>query len=186
MRWIFVGIWFLFLSLSEIGEVSQESRAVFGVRISMGPNSQLVSFVALRYTPDGILREKRNYNRDEFIRILSGDWPSPFNPKKRNLLAENGIFGGVYYNDTIKKSYPFCPVLDSLWKIRYSDWPFRNGNERGWSKGLYRPSSSQEQYLANRYHFKQMDTEYILDTNFWRLLKDVSDSNWRFEYQSLP
>lgn len=176
---------FILVSGNRIPD-SRKDYAVFGVRISMGANSQLVSFVAIRYSYDGILREKKNYNKSEFIRVLSGDWPSIFNPSRKNLLIENGIEGGVFYNDTIKQSFPYCPIFDSLWKLRYSDYPMRNSAEKGWSKGLYKPSNAQEQFLAQTYHFKQMDFEYIIDTNFWNLLRDASTPKWVDSYKSLP
>ena len=58
--------------------------------------------------------------------------------------------------------------------------------EKGWSKGLYKPSATQEIYLSQRYHFKQLDFEYIVDTNFWNLLRDASDPNWIEAYKALP
>lgn len=162
-------------------------RVVFGVRVAMVANSQLVSYVAMRYSPDGILREKRNYTRDEFIRVVSGDWPSNFNPKRINYFEENGVPGGVIYNDTFKKSYPYCPAFDSLWKIRYADYPFKGGelSGTGWSLGIYTPSLKQVKYVSDRYHIKYMDTEFIVDTNFWQLLKDVQDSAWISSYRNL-
>lgn len=163
----------------------RKDRSVFGVRVAMGPNSQLTSFIAIRYSYDGILREKRNYSQSDFIRILSGDWPSIFNPTKKNLFQEHGIVGGVYYNDTIKKSFPYCPVFDSLWKLRYSDYPMRNGSEKGWSNGLYKPTSNQEIFLLEVYHLKQMDFDYVTDTNFWALLRDMSDTVWIKKYKAI-
>jgi len=162
-------------------------RVVFGVRISVGANSQIVSYVAMRYSPDGVLREKRNYTHDEFIRVVSGDWPSSYNPKKQNLFELNGVQGGVIYNDTFKKSYPYCPAFDSLWKIRYSDYPFKGGERSGtgWSLGIYSPSLKQQKYIADHYHIKYLDTDFIIDTNFWQLLKDVQDSAWISSYKNL-
>lgn len=183
MRWFFVIVFFILFSFKP--KPVEEYRVVFGVKIAMTVNSQMTSFIAMRYSSEGILREKRVYCKDDFIRIVSGDWPSSFNPKRVNLFQEHGVFGGVYHNDTIKKSFPFCPVLDSLWKLRFSDYPFRGGNEVGWSLGLYKPSYKQEKYLSDRYHFKQMDFEYIVDTNFWKLLQDVSDTNWVFQYKAM-
>jgi hypothetical protein len=185
MRGLLVIALFFLLSGIKIPD-AQKDYSVFGVRISMSVNSQIVSYVAIRYSHDGILREKKNYNKAEFIRVLSGDWPSIFNPTKKNLFHENGIVGGVAYNDTLKQSITYCPIFDSLWKLRYSDYPMRNCSENGWSKGLYKPSSAQEQFLAQTYHFKQMDFEYIVDTNFWHLLQDVSNPQWVEKYKALP
>lgn len=159
-------------------------RIVFGARISTGVNSSVVSFVAMKYSEDGILRAKRNYSsKDEFIKVLSGYWPSPFNPDKTDYFQLNKVVGGVFVNDTIRVEIGYCPSLDSLWKIRYSDWPFHGKNEAGWSLNRTRPSLKQEAYLADRYHIKQLDFDYIVDTNFWKLLYDVTDSTWIENYK---
>lgn len=161
------------------------ARIVFGVRIAMSSNSQLTSFVGLRYSQEGLLKEKRIFTRDDLIRVLSGYWPSPFNPKRINYFEQENVFGGVYVNDTFLEKVPYCPAIDSLWKVRFSDYPFNNGNGVGWSNGLYRPTTAQEKYLIDRYHIKHLDIDYFIDTNFWVLLRDVSDSAWRANYRSI-
>jgi len=160
-------------------------HVVFGVRIAMAQNSQMTSFIAIRYSSNGILREKRSFNREEFIKVLSGFWPSPYNPKRINYFDQERVLGGVYINDTFLEKIPYCPVFDSLWKIRFSDYPFRGGSEVGWSNGMYKPTLVQQQYLIERYHIKYIDQDYFIDTNFWMLLRDVSDSTWRVNYHAL-
>ena len=170
------------LSFSEVKP--PPVRYVFGARISIGVNSSMVSFVAMKYSADGILRAKRVYtSKDEFIKVLSGYWPSPFNPGRIDYFKANKIVGGVFVNDTIRVEIGYCPSLDSLWKIRFSDWPYHGHNEAGWSLDKTRPSLKQEKYLADRYHIKQLDFDYIVDTNFWKLLYDVTDPKWIEEYK---
>ena len=173
----------LWLSLVELSNPKSFDHSVFGVRISQVATGNIVSFIAMRYSTDGNLREKRPCNKDEFIKIISGFWPSNYNPKRENLFEKNGIFGGVYVNDSLLQKVAYCPALDSLWKIRYSDFPFQGNNEKGWSLNSNKPSLKQEKYLSDRYHIKQLDFEYIIDTNFWNLLKDVSDSTWISNYR---
>lgn len=175
----------IWLSFVSIRSVEPGSKSIFGVRISTEAGSQLTSFVALRYSTEGVLREKRIYSKDEFIKILSGFWPSPYNPKRVNLFEQNKVFGGVFVNDTIKQTVAYCPIFDSLWKIRFSDFPYNNGRGAGWSQNQFRPSLKQEKYLADRYNVKQLDFEYIVDTNFWNLLRDTSDSTWVMMYKNL-
>ena len=175
----------LLLFSFSFSKVDQPSyRIVFGARISIGANSRVVSFVAMRYSNDGILRAKRVFtSKDEFIKVLSGYWPSPFNPGKIDYFKQNKIVGGVFVNDTIRAEIAYCPALDSLWKIRFSDWPYHGKNEAGWSLGRIRPSLKQEEYLAKRYNIKQLDFDYIVDTCFWKLLYDVTDSTWIENYK---
>jgi len=163
----------------------KEGRVIFGVRIAMGHNSQMTSFIAMRYSADGILREKRTFAHEEFIKVLSGYWPSPFNPNRINYFEQENVLGGVLVDSLTKKNYPYCPALDSLWKIRFSDYPFQGGNESGWSLGMYKPSLKQEKFLADRYHITNLDIDYVTDTNFWVLLRDVSDSLWIDTYRSI-
>src|SRR3989338_8753578 len=134
---------------------AEEGRVVFGVRISMTHSSQMTSFIAIRYNSEGVLREKRIFSREEFIKVLSGFWPSPFNPKRINYFEQENVLGGVYVNDTFLEKIPYCPVL------------------------------AQEKYLIDRYHIKHLDQDYFIDTNFWVLLRDISDSTWRANYRAL-
>jgi hypothetical protein len=173
------------LGASVLAPPAGENRMVFGVRIAMSSNSQMTTFIGLRYSAEGVLREKRYFSKDEFIKVASGFWPSPFNPKRINYFEQENVFGGVYVNDTFLEKIPYCPVLDSLWKIRYSDYPFRGVNDVGWSNGLYKPTTAQEKYLIDRYHIKHLDQDYFIDTNFWVLLRDVSDSAWVANYHAI-
>ncbi len=175
----------LLLGLLSSPVIPDGDRGVFGVRIAMDANSHITTFIAMRYSKEGILREKRTLTRDEFIKFICGEWPSNYNPTRENLFEKNGVQGGMLYIDTLGKKIPYCPALDSLWKIRYPVYPFKQVQGRGWSAGIYRPSLKQEKYFADRYHIKQMDFEYVSDTNFWKLLKDVSDTIWVEHYKGL-
>ncbi|MNU73038.1 hypothetical protein D3C71_625130 [compost metagenome] len=181
-HWVLFILMIFGFSFSEVKQPS--SKVVFGVKISTGTNSSLVSFVAMRYSGDGVLRAKRIYtSKDEFIKVLSGYWPSPFNPQKIDYFKENNVMGGVFVNDTIRIEVGYCPALDSLWKIRFSDWPYKGWNQAGWSLNKSRPGLKQEEYLSKRYNIKQLDFDYIVDTNFWNLLYDVTDSTWISNYK---
>ena len=73
--------------------------------------------------------------------------------------------------------------MDSLWKLRYSDYPFRNNTDRGWSNELYKPSSNQAKFLYKNYGIYDIDFNYFIDSNFWQILKDVQDENWINRYR---
>lgn len=163
----------------------EESKIVFGVRIATEANSQVVSYIAIKYGSGGVISSKRVFtSKDEFIRVLSGSWPSPFNPKRINYFELNKVRGGVFKDSVLRKEYPYCPSLDSLWKLRFSDWPYNNRPlETGWSLNRYKPGPKQEKYLCDRYNIKHLDFDYIVDTNFWNLMRDVSDSSWIATYK---
>lgn len=184
MRWLIIAsIWVVLTAwlLPEEGEPT----FVFGVRIAMGSNSEMTSFIAMRYSPDGYLREKKMMRRDDFIRVLSGYWPSTFNPKRLDYFKLERVEGGVVVVDGTKSTYPQCQALDSLWKIRFSNFPYRGGSDEGWSQEMYKPSLKQEKYLADRYNIKHLDLDYIINDKFWQLLRDVMDREWVANYKSL-
>lgn len=184
MKYKVLALLIVFFALSSLRARQTTFKYVFGAKISTGSNSVLVSFVAMKYSEDGILRAKRFYSsKDEFIKVLSGYWPSPFNPDKIDHFKANKVMGGVFVNDTIRVEIGYCPALDSLWKLRFSDWPYVGKNEAGWSLNKSRPSPKQEEYLAKRYNIKQFDFDYVVDTNFWKLLYDVTDSTWIENYK---
>ncbi len=183
MRCLFLIFLFPILSV-QFYEVPV-ARSFFGVRISTGANSDFYSLVGIRLNIDGSIRERRTLSKDEFIRFASGSWPSLYNKDKVNLFEKYEVEGGIYKNDTINKEFPYCLGLDSLWKIRYNRNPFGRVTEEGWSQGKFKPSLKQELFLLNRYGVKYLDTDYIIDTSFWKLLKDIRSPDWILEYKNV-
>jgi hypothetical protein len=181
---ILILLWLVAASVHTNPDAGQP-RTVFGVRIGLTSNSQTEEFVAVRYNAYGQMREKKVLQRDDLIRVLSGYWPSPFNPDRTDYFAKYGIFGGVYEDSTTLEKIPYCPALDSLWKIKFSMYPFKGTNETGWAGGLYNPSGPQKNYLKKRYGVEHLDLEFFADTSFWNLLHDVTDSTWIENYRFL-
>lgn len=173
-------IYFCSSSVVFISEV----RPVFGVQVNMQANSQLITIVA--YIHNGrALTNKKIITKDEFVRYASGFWPSIYNPTKKNLFEEHNIPCGLEKDPITNKPAPFCFPMDSLWKIRYSDYPFRNKDEKGWSAELFKPSGNQAIYLYKNYGIYDIDFSYFIDTNFWNILKDVQNPNWIKNYRSI-
>jgi hypothetical protein len=75
--------------------------------------------------------------------------------------------------------------MDSLWKIRFGTYPFKHRTDPGWSNKYHKPSPRQEKYLYDRYGVYHVDSDFFLDTSFWRLLQDVKDTAWINNYKSL-
>lgn len=172
--------WLLFSSV----HYEPSSRGVFGVKVSIGANSELTTFAC--FVDNGrVLTNKRVVDKDTFIKIASGFWPSPYNPARRNLFEENKLDCSVFTDSITLEKFTSCVPLDSLWKIRFATYPFRGNSERGWSNKLHKPSSRQEIYLYNRYGVSQIDGQFFLDTSFWLLLRDVRDTSWIKNYKSL-
>jgi hypothetical protein len=160
------------------------ARAVFGVRISYQANGNLLSFMVC--LDNG--RTKTLYkvlSKDEFVQFASGNWPSIYNPKRINLFEDNELSCGIITDSFSKKQSTFCFPADSLWKLRYASYPFRNSTEEGWSNNQMKPSPKQQLFLYHTYGVKNIDGEFFMDTSFWKLLRDVQNTQWISNYKSL-
>lgn len=179
------------IALLSLGMISlsssqqyQEVKPVFGV--SMGYNQMNEFYHLVAYQKIGTnLINKRVLRRDEFIYYFSGFYPSKYNPNRINYFDKYGIWGGIYVDSISKEKIPYCPSLDSLWKIRYSEFPVGGSREKGWSNSDLNPSANQIKYLNERYNLKDFRSEYIIDTNFIHLLRDLTDSLWIDNYKNL-
>lgn len=159
-------------------------RTVFAVQVSMQPNSQLYSIVAFLHNGRA-LTHKKNMTRDDFVKFATGKWPSIYNPTRKNMLEENKILCGLGQDSITKKDIVFCSPLDSLWKLRFSDYPFNTGSDKGWSHELYKPSSKQLIYLHQKYGVEDIDLGFFIDSAFWQILRDVQDPDWIKKYRTL-
>ena len=157
---------------------------VFGVKVSMGPNSQLMQYVC--FMSDGyVLKQQRIVDKESFVKIISGYWPSPYNPKRINYFEEHNIDCSVIVDSITRKAGIGCVPLDSLWKIRYTTYPFRHNPDMGWSNKYHRPSPGQEVYLYQRYGVRNVDANYFIDSSFWMLMNDVMDPQWIANYKAI-
>ena len=159
-------------------------KTVFAVQVNMQTNSQMYTLMV--FIDNGrVLSQKKNLSKDEFVKFATGKWPSIYNPLRKNMLEENTILCGLVKDSITNKEVVFCSPLDSLWKLRYSDYPFNNGKEKGWSAEMYKPSSKQAIYLKTEYGVDNLDFGYFIDTNFWKIMRDVQNPDWIKSYRSL-
>ena len=158
-------------------------KPVFGVQVRF-QGTEMYALVA--FLDDGReLTYKKILTKDEFIRIASGYWPSIYNPSRENLFLKHRVSCGMFDDSIHLKPIPVCIPVDSLWKLRFSDFPFNSSSEKGWSGGLNRPSVRQTLYLRDNYRVDNVDMNYFLDTNFWKIMRDMQDSSWIANYKSL-
>ncbi len=177
---ILISTWFLASSVLT----SSIARAVFGVRISYQANGSMTSFIVC--LDNGRIRNHHKIlSKDEFVQFASGNWPSIYNPNRINLFENNELSCGIYTDSFSKKQTTFCLPIDSLWKIRFASYPFRNSTEEGWSNSLMKPSMKQQLFLYHNYGVKNIDGDYFMDTSFWKLLRDVQNPQWITNYRSL-
>jgi hypothetical protein len=159
-------------------------RGVFASKICVQGNGDL--FMLFAFMDNGVtLSHMKILTKDEFVKFASGYWPSIYNPERRNYFKEHQLDCGVVKHPEFHQNISVCVPLDSLWKIRYSMYPFTNNNDKGWSEGVYRPSDKQSMYLLQRYGVHSFETNYFLDEKFWLLLHDIQDTAWVSMYKSL-
>lgn len=179
-RLIFIAIWIITSSVIR----TEVPYPVFGVRVSIGSNSQINTYVCMINNGQSYAH-KRIVDEATFIRFVSGEWPSIYNPERINYFEKYNIDCGVFLDSALNKAVPKCDPFDSLWKIRFSVYPFRNRGEEGWSNVYHKPSPKQEKYLYDRYGVASVDANFFLDTNFWTLMRDVTDPQWIRSYRAL-
>ncbi len=180
MRLLLFIIWII--SSSVIWQTT--SRPVFGVRVSIGANSQITSYVCYLYN-GRTLNRKRIVDKASFVKIVTGHWPSIYNPQRIDLFKENNIDCALLTDSITMKKVVGCVPMDSLWKIRFSIFPFVHNSDIGWSNKYNKPSQGQEKYLSKRYGIDHIDGDYFLDTNFWKIMQDVVDPIWVNNYKSI-
>lgn len=161
-------------------------KGVFGVCVSFQSNGEFCSYIGYIQNANGSISSRRTMLEDEFVKYASGYWYSIYNKEKRNLFRENGLACGVIFDSTQWKEFPYCSPMDSLWKLRYKGHPFQTNTEEGWSNSAYRPSSKQEKYLFREFNIRNMDRDYFVDTNLWKILRLASDPNWITLYKNIP
>lgn len=159
-------------------------RPVFGVCISAQANGKMYTYIAYIQTISGT-HSKRFLGEDEFVKYASGYWPSVYNPQKEDLFTEEGLHCGVVFDSSVWQEYPLCSPMDSLWKIRFKGYPYRSSQEDGWANDDFRPSPKQAQYLFREFGIRNIDRDYFVDTNLWKLLKCVSNPKWIADYKAL-
>ena len=163
---------------------SPTARPIFGVNVAIGANSSLTTFMCYMYNGYSI-SQKKIVDTPTFVKIVSGFWPSVYNPKRIDYFKENNIDCAILTDSITLKPVVGCVPIDSLWKIHFGTYPFNNNSDLGWSNKYHRPSPKQEQFLYNNYGIRQIDADYFLDTNFWKIMHDVTDEDWIANYKSL-
>lgn len=173
-------IWFSTTSIISM----QTVRPIFGVKVSVGPNSEVTSYACYLYNGRALVKG-RIVDRTTFLKIITGYWPSIYNPKRIDYMKENGVDYILEKDPATHIETVDCEAFNRFWKIRYSLYPFTHITEPGWSNKYHKPSPGQEIYIAERYNVKHLDGDFFLDTNFWQLAHDVMDEGWIENYRKI-
>jgi len=173
-------LWMLFCSVLP----APEQKGVFGIKINMQATGQLY-FIEAFMSNGRTLTKGKILSKDEFIKFASGYWPSIYNPERINYFIQNQLSCGVATDTSSNQKFSYCIPLDSLWKIRYANYPFTSTSEKGWSSHMITPSERQANFLYNRYGIKNLDNSFFIDDKLWLLLRDIQDQSWINSYKSM-
>jgi hypothetical protein len=154
------------------------SKSYFGVLLSTSSVSSDMIYAVFTENASGI--SHKFISRHEFVQIALGRWKVRPNIKQENLFDKYGIVWGID-EDTDEL---VVPILDSIWKVRYRQFPYIRG-ARGWANDEYMPSPAQQIYLADSFNVRNINTEFFKDEDFWKLLQSAQSEAWKGEYKSL-
>ena len=160
------------------------TKTVFAVRVAPQATGEMITILAF-FNNGHTNSYKKVLTLKEFCFFASGTWPSIYNRNRINLFELNGVDGGVLIDEFSRKpTYPYCPAIDSLWKLRYDQYPYL-GDARGdgWSHDKWVPGERQMNFITSQYGVGAMDTQYFADTSFWKILRDVVDTTWIENYR---
>lgn len=160
----------LLIVVTSTVEAQNKSKSKFYFGFSFG--QQVSGSGLMNY---GIVKVLAN-GKKEIIRLtdtnfklqIAGKQESLANPDNINFFLENKIM---------------WQTLDQLWKIKYSEYPFRKRlDNKGWAHKKYAPSPQQMKIL-NQYGIKFI-TDFCYGDNAFKLLKAMQDGEWVSRYQN--
>ena len=185
MRLTVIILLFCYWNLSSsVLFIKTSPQVGFGIKISIQANGELLTYMVFQKNANNQII-KRFLSRDQFIKHVSGYWPFPYNPKRINYFELNKIDCGCVKDSLFKIEYIYCDPFDSLWKIRFANYPFQGKTDVGWSQDIYKPSYKQMLFLKDNFDIKNIDSDYFIDSSLWKLLYNVQDENWINQYQSI-
>jgi hypothetical protein len=198
----------LLLTVLGVGLLQQASPPLSGFKdhlgfsLMPGANSSPVSFKIVRIFEDPkIPAVVQSISRDEFLRIATGAQPSSANPTNENLFIKHEITQCSWGKDTVMNHMLYkggwqCSIVDDLWKLRYSEYPFQvpvtPGSKvidplaehiptKGWAKQTSAPSDGQLNML--RAYGIVFVIDILYGDNAFRLLHDMQDPAWESRYR---
>jgi len=153
-------------------------KKYFGVLLSVSASSNEMTYAVVTEEANGS-KYYRHITRQDFTYIAQGKWRMAPNVMQENLFDKYQINWG--YDD---RNHLYCPILDSLWKVRYPQKPCGRGNN-GWANGQFMPNEAQQVYLWETFGIHNLNTSYIEGDKFWLLLQLMNSEQWINMYKNL-
>jgi len=154
------------------------SKSYFGILVSISAVGYDMTYVIITEEADGSKYHK-HITRQEFVHIAQGKWRMRPNMAQENLFEKYSIPWG--YDD---RNRLHCPILDTIWKIRYRELPTMRG-VFGWANDTYMPSSAQQIYLHENFGVYNINTDFFEGDKMWKLLQSLTSEEWKAMYKSL-
>ncbi|MEO8067971.1 MAG: hypothetical protein ABI599_09795 [Flavobacteriales bacterium] len=156
----------------------------FGFSMATGMNSQLYSCFLVKVF-EGKVVESENLTAEQFILQAKGLVKSKANPGDKDLFKEYGI---ALCNDaeanTVQEQIDACDPFAPIWKLRFQEWPFKDGGataqENGWAETEKGPS--QRQLLLLQEFGLQHAMGLAHGDGAFRLLAGLRDPSWISNY----
>ena len=173
------------------GETKTEKEWFFALRLMPNLSGGLIQTAVVKpKTEDGY--EIQFIPQNNWIRQVIGLETSKANPNKENLVKKYHVFeiaGGTNdknLNELTKEKLKL--VLNNLWRLKYSEYPFFNpemNQEKGWAKNpddkiTWMPSESQI-HLLKPYGINNL-SDFFVGEHLFDLLKDVMNRDWQNRY----
>lgn len=184
MRLLRVFLLSLFLCLSSFSKGQNHlQQSHFAIGFFTSAHSQLITYAFVK-TINGKVIGAEVVSQDRFIHTALGHWPHPVNNDREDYFAKYNIDSCfLVRNESNKIIGYYAPIFDQLWKIRFYEHPYQY-DQMGWSKGQYKPSAAQSQFLRETYGLDNFLTDYIYGDSLFKLLKDIQTPGWISQYKT--
>ncbi len=185
-KWVFILLCVSTVLLSGISseKVTSSYRIGFGVKIGILPTGGITQYAIIHYRQEK-LTQIQPIDLPTLLKVATGKYPIP----RTNIFTDFFKYHEVSHtrlpDSTFIPKENYMVAFDSIWKIRFDIHPFDARQGEGWSIGRHRPSLRQQEYLFHTYGARAYDQDYICDTSFYKLLRDVVDTAWITQYKAL-
>lgn len=177
---VFCWLLLIFLPANQhVTSVQQTgAKSYFGVLLSVNTTGHDMIYAIITEDASGF--SHRFITRQEFVNIAQGKWRLRPNIKQENLFDKYGIVWGIDED----RDLLHVPILDSLWKVRYRQFPYIRGAQ-GWANDVYMPSALQQLHLSEYFNVNNINTDFFAGDDFWKLLQSAQSEEWKEEYKAM-
>ena len=165
-------------SKSNLEYNQNSAKSYFGIILSVSAVGYDMIYAIITEESNGS-KSHRHISRQDFVYIAQGRWRMRPNVHQENLFDKYNIVWG--YDD---RNRLHCPILDSIWKIRYREMPHKRG-AFGWASDTYMPSQKQQIYLRENFGVLNINIHFFEGENMWKMLQSASSEEWKAMYKSL-